>query len=58
MSIIIDGKYYTIEQVTVLPELPAATDVWVYNCPGLTVLPELPAATNVWVYNCPGLTPL
>ena len=44
--------------ITALPALDAATDVWVVNCPGLTALPALDAATVVRVDNCPGLTAL
>ena len=39
--------------VTALPPLPAATEVWAINLPLLTALPELPAATYVWAENLP-----
>jgi len=55
MTIHIDGKNYEPNDLSTL-DFSAATDVWVYGCPGLTALPELPAATAVRVDNCPGLT--
>ena len=42
--------------MTALPDLPAATDVRLYNLPGVTALPDLPAATDVWLDNLPGVT--
>jgi len=51
-------RLYNLPGVTVLPEFPAATEVWLCNLPGVTVLPELPAATEVGLYNLPGVTVL
>jgi hypothetical protein len=55
MSITIDGRSYTENELSALPDLPSATVVRVYNCPGLSALPDLLSATDVWVDNCPGL---
>ncbi len=38
-----------------LANLPAATEVRVYNCASLTTMPDLPAATEVVVNNCDSL---
>ncbi len=46
-----------VSEETFSVKAPAATDVWVYSCPGLTALPDLPAATYVRVENCPNINP-
>lgn len=50
----VNGRTSTLDWL--LANLPAATDVRVYNCAGLTALPDLPAARIVRVDNCAGLT--
>src|ERR1700678_4339404 len=52
----VNGRKMSLAKLMKNPS--AATDVWVYNCPGLAALPELPAATVVRVDNCPGLAAL
>ena len=54
--ITVNGRRISLAKLIENPK--AATDVWVYNCPGLAALPDLPAATDVRVENCAGLTAL
>ena len=45
------------QPVHVLPELPAAIDVWLINLPLLAAVPELPAAIDVRFENLPLIAP-
>jgi hypothetical protein len=38
-----------LPDVTALPEMPAAKDVWIENLPGVTTLPKMSATKDVWI---------